>query len=52
MSHQKPTNKEFTKDSNFIQACSSAGIPPTKRQASKFRRKKGLAWTSSKGGSK
>jgi len=32
-------------DQTFQVACEKAGIPPTRRQASKWRRKKGLAWT-------
>jgi hypothetical protein len=31
-------------DPLFIRACEDAGIPPTKRQASKWLAKKGLAW--------
>jgi len=39
------TNKEFfVKDQAFIAACEKAGINPTKRQASKWRNHKGLAW--------
>lgn len=37
-------NREFTKNLEFIGYCKKAGIDPTKRQASKFRNKKGLAW--------
>ena len=37
-------NREFMTDSNFINACDNAGIPVTKRQASKFRQGKGLAY--------
>lgn len=41
------TNKEFSKENkNFNEACLNAGINPTKRQASKFRRGKGVAWKS------
>ena len=40
------TNKQFAQtDQKFIEACKHAGIPPTKRQASKWRRKQGLAYT-------
>lgn len=39
------TNKEFaTRDFNFVAACEAAGVDPTKRQASKWRRKEGKAW--------
>lgn len=39
------TNKEFyQKDQTFINACAQAGIEATKRQASKYRNKKGLAY--------
>jgi hypothetical protein len=41
---EQPTNKEFTKDGRFIQACETAGVPATSRQASKFRNKKGKAY--------
>lgn len=37
------TNREFAeKDRNFQKACEAAGIPPTKRQASKYLRGIGL----------
>lgn len=32
------------KDSGFRDACEKAGIPPTKRQASKYRRGFGMAY--------
>jgi len=39
------TNKEFAvKDSSFQQKCSSVGIEPTRRQASKFRNRKGRVY--------
>lgn len=38
------TNAEFAKDKDFQSACDRAGIPATKRQASKFRSKRGLAY--------
>jgi hypothetical protein len=38
------TNTEFTFDKNFIAACRAAEIPATRRQASKYRNKKGKAW--------
>jgi len=38
-------NKEFAQqDQAFIAACEKVGIQPTKRQASKWRAHKGLAW--------
>lgn len=37
-------NKEFSTDKSFILACATAGIEPTTRQASKYRREKGLAF--------
>jgi len=40
------TNAFFAKNSKtFIKACKKADIPPTSRQASKFRRKMGLAYS-------
>jgi hypothetical protein len=40
-------NKEFAEtNQEFRSACKAAGIPPTTRQASKWRMKKGLAYTS------
>ena len=45
MSEERITNKEFALHSQaFLRACEKASIPPTKRQASKFRRKQGLAY--------
>jgi len=45
---KKPTrlpNREFAvKDGSFRSACERAGVSPTKRQASKYRRKVGLAY--------
>jgi len=38
------TNKMFSEDQNFIDICEKANVKPTKRQASKFRMKKGLAY--------
>lgn len=38
-------NREFAKvDGKFLQACEKANVSPTKRQASKYRRKVGLAY--------
>ena len=43
------TNKEFAKtDPKFRAACERAGIEPTARQASKYRRGFGLAFQFSK----
>ena len=40
------TNKEFAQENkDFRDACQRAGIEATKRQASRFRRKKGKAYT-------
>jgi len=41
---KKITNKEFTNDMFFIECCNEAGIKPTDRQASKFRRGMGIAY--------
>lgn len=39
------TNVKFSKmDETFKVSCERAGIEPTRRQASKFRNKKGLAY--------
>lgn len=38
------TNQQFTRDPDFIEACRRAGVEPTKRQASKYRAKRGKAW--------
>ncbi len=38
------TNKEFLKDKAFLECCKKANIEPSKRQASKFRNKKGIAY--------
>ena len=37
------TNLEFVKDAVFQKACAVAKVKPTRRQASKFRNKKGAA---------
>jgi len=37
-------NAEFAKDKNFIDLCEAAGVKPTKRQASKYRSKRGAAY--------
>ena len=39
------TNQEFARvNEEFKDACTKAGIAPTKRQASKWRLRKGAAW--------
>lgn len=39
------TNAQFAAENDtFKQACATAGVEPTKRQASKFRRGMGQAW--------
>lgn len=39
------TNAMFAKsDGKFVEACSKVGLKPSRRQASKWRRGKGLAW--------
>ena len=43
------TNKEFsTQNTEFQAKCAAVGIPPTPRQASKYRAKRGLAYTGKK----
>jgi hypothetical protein len=38
------TNRDFAKTKGFVEACVKAGIEPTTRQASKYRRKMGVAY--------
>lgn len=38
------SNKAFTTDIAFRDACEAAGVEPTSRQASKYRRKTGAAY--------
>lgn len=41
----KETNRAFARTNKaFLLACEKARIPPTKRQASKFRSRRGLAY--------
>mgnify|MGYP005829608349 FL=1 len=41
------TNREFaTQDAQFRKACEVVGLEPTRRQASKWRSKQGLAYQS------
>ena len=43
---ERLTNAKFAaKNEEFIAACAVAGVKPTSRQASKFRARKGLAWS-------
>lgn len=45
------TNKEFAeKDEAFIAACQAGKVKPTARQASKFRRRRRLAFKATKEG--
>lgn len=39
------TNAAFSTEPKFVAACEAAGIPATTAQASKYRRKFGLAYT-------
>jgi len=41
-------NREWSKMKEFQDFCKHAGVEPTKRQASKFRAKKGLAYRAAK----
>ena len=42
---KKVTNAEFTKeDKVFLGSCQKVGIEPSRRQASKYRNKKGQAY--------
>jgi len=46
---KKETNRSVAANNKLFKlACESAGIKPTKRQASKFRMGKGLAYKASK----
>lgn len=45
------TNREFMKSEIFTRACDNAKIPPTIRQAGKFRRGVGAAYKARKAGS-
>lgn len=42
----KMTNRQFAEtDKYFIECCKRTNVKPTTRQASKFRNKRGLAYT-------
>ena len=44
------TNAEFAShDGDFLSACGKAKITSTRRQASKYRRRRGLAWKTANG---
>lgn len=44
---ERMTNRQFAEqDKQFRGACSEAHVAPTKRQASKFRRREGVAFQS------
>lgn len=43
-SSEDMTNRQYAETSYFQGLCNNGGITPTKRQASKFRAKRGLAW--------
>lgn len=43
--HNGLSNREFSKQEAFVNACEKAGVKPTVRQASKFRRKYGAAFS-------
>jgi hypothetical protein len=44
------TNREFSEqDETFRQACKSAGVDASRRQASKWRRRVGRAWKYGRG---
>lgn len=45
----KDTNRALSQDGDFIERCQRAGIPATKRQASKFRMERGYLYRSTKG---
>lgn len=40
----QPTNRQVAAETHFQKVCAQAGVNPTKRQASKFRRHMGRAW--------
>lgn len=40
------SNREFANTEGFKQRCENAGVKPTKRQASKFRNKRGSVYNS------
>ena len=42
--YEVPNRVFATRDKMFLGACQKVGIPPTTRQASKWRNKKGKAW--------
>lgn len=38
------TNKEYANSKDFTEKCEKVGVKPTKRQASKYRNKKGSVY--------
>jgi hypothetical protein len=48
MAKVEMTNRKFAETKGFVDACESAGVDPTQRQASKYRNKKGLAYKEGK----
>jgi len=45
---EKMTHRQMAEsDERFRELCAKAGVPPTKRQASKFRLKRGAAYRAS-----
>lgn len=40
----RAVHKEYIKERVFLKACKLANVEPTSRQASKFRRRKGVAF--------
>lgn len=42
--HYQVTNEEFTRNSLFKRACELAKVPATRRQASKWRNRRGQAY--------
>jgi len=44
MKKNRVDNKQFAKSKWFIDVCNFAGVVPTRRQASKYRNKKGKAF--------
>lgn len=40
----RTTHREFAKTGAFCEACEKAGIPNTKRQAAKYRQRRGVAY--------
>lgn len=43
--HYAVSNQEFTRNPLFVKACEIAQVPATRRQASKWRNRRGRAYT-------